>query len=65
MKELVAYKGMDSSFGEAGSFREGRVLGADAGQWVGVAAGDYGSSLPNTVTFFFFTRQILFFLLPN
>lgn len=59
MKGLVAYKGMHSSFGEAGSFREGRVLGADAGQWVGVTAGDYGSSLPNTVTFISEIRHIV------
>lgn len=59
MKGLVAYKGMDSSFGEAGSFREGRVLGVDAGQWVGVTAGDHGSSLPNTVTFISEIRRIV------
>ena len=50
---------MDSSFGEAGSFREARVLGADTGQWVGVMAGDYGRSLPDTVTFINEIRSIV------
>lgn len=35
------------------------MLGADAGRWAGVTAGDGGSSLPNTVTFISEIRSIV------